>query len=564
MPTYRVTDPETGRTLRLTGDSPPTEQELEEIFTRIGGQDVSNPVTANSGALPVRGLPHVTAPGGLRSAAASQGIDATGKPGGGAVGAVLEPAAVLASGAIAEPVAGLTGIGAATVGGAEEGADAIAATREALTYRPKTASGQRSMEAISSAVEPVSKAIQGTEQFLGDVGEKIGGPVGGAIGETIPTAALTALGVKGMRGAKSGPRLSSDTAKAITQAAPDLQTIKQAAKTAYQGLDDLGVRIRPVAYERFANKLASKLENQGIDKTLHPKSTAALNRIIDDIGQAKKPSEIETLRRIAGDAAKSIEKPDARLGSIIVDEIDNALDSIDLGKVFKNARALSQRVFKSQAVTDMIENASHTASGMENGLRIEARKLLKNKKRRRGFTSDELAALRKIEQGTTAANTAKFLGKFGISEGQATSMLGASIGIGGGGVIGSAFGPAGAGLGALTVPAMGQVAKKTAQRITLNNTKFADDLFRAGKSAREIAKAYIKNTPIKERSISDLTDLFMRTDISADDVARLSTSKGPAGKLISNAGYFASEIKRKVKKAASAGIAANPPISGDQ
>jgi hypothetical protein len=32
MPTYRVTDPNTGRTLRLTGDSPPTEQELEEVF----------------------------------------------------------------------------------------------------------------------------------------------------------------------------------------------------------------------------------------------------------------------------------------------------------------------------------------------------------------------------------------------------------------------------------------------------------------------------------------------------------------------------------------------------
>lgn len=32
MPTYRVTDPETNQTLRLTGDSPPTEQELEDIF----------------------------------------------------------------------------------------------------------------------------------------------------------------------------------------------------------------------------------------------------------------------------------------------------------------------------------------------------------------------------------------------------------------------------------------------------------------------------------------------------------------------------------------------------
>lgn len=33
MPTYTVTDPASGRQLRLTGDSPPTEQELEEVFS---------------------------------------------------------------------------------------------------------------------------------------------------------------------------------------------------------------------------------------------------------------------------------------------------------------------------------------------------------------------------------------------------------------------------------------------------------------------------------------------------------------------------------------------------
>lgn len=35
MPTYKVTDPTSGKTVRLTGDSAPTEQELEEIFKTI-------------------------------------------------------------------------------------------------------------------------------------------------------------------------------------------------------------------------------------------------------------------------------------------------------------------------------------------------------------------------------------------------------------------------------------------------------------------------------------------------------------------------------------------------
>lgn len=36
MPTYRINDPSTGRTIRLVGDSPPTEQELEEVFKSVG------------------------------------------------------------------------------------------------------------------------------------------------------------------------------------------------------------------------------------------------------------------------------------------------------------------------------------------------------------------------------------------------------------------------------------------------------------------------------------------------------------------------------------------------
>ena len=35
MPTFKVTDPSTGRVVRLTGDSPPTQQELEQIFSEL-------------------------------------------------------------------------------------------------------------------------------------------------------------------------------------------------------------------------------------------------------------------------------------------------------------------------------------------------------------------------------------------------------------------------------------------------------------------------------------------------------------------------------------------------
>ena len=43
MPTYRVTDPISGQTLRLTGDSPPAEQELNEIFSKVSPQNSQQP-----------------------------------------------------------------------------------------------------------------------------------------------------------------------------------------------------------------------------------------------------------------------------------------------------------------------------------------------------------------------------------------------------------------------------------------------------------------------------------------------------------------------------------------
>ena len=41
MPTYKVTDPTTGKSLRITGDSPPTEQELNEVFAGVESKSVA-------------------------------------------------------------------------------------------------------------------------------------------------------------------------------------------------------------------------------------------------------------------------------------------------------------------------------------------------------------------------------------------------------------------------------------------------------------------------------------------------------------------------------------------
>jgi len=473
------------------------------------------------------------------------------------------------SSAIAEPVAGISGLVSSLFGGAKSGAETVELVRNALTFEPRSAEGKAKLKSLGEALQPVGEAFGKAESALGEsVLNATGSPELAAIAHSLPTAALEAFGVKGLRSAKlKNARLSGDVAEAIQQSAPDLQIIKKATTNAYNELDNLGIKVKPEVFDGFANKLQAKLSKEGLkvgtpSEQLFPKSSSALQTVINEKGLPKTASELETLRKVATGAAKSIDPADARLGTIMVDEIDTALDTLsnDIGGKFKEARGLAQRAFKSQSIQDMIENASHTASGMENGLRIEARKLLKNKKKRRGFTKDELSAIKQIEQGTTAANAAKFLGKFGVSEGQATSMLGFSVGAGGGGALGSLFGPTGAFIGAATVPAIGQIAKSTAQRLTLNNVKYADDLARAGKNAKAVTRTYLKHTPIKNRSVSDLTDLLLDQNLNLDSIKSLPKSAEGTAKLIADAKFFAEEIKRRAKQGASAALISTPSV----
>lgn len=101
MPTFDVTDPQSGRTLSLNGDSPPTEQELEEVFSQFKdapsdvprmAQDSGEALLTNLpprgfGQSFVRGLP--AAGGGLAGASAGALAGAPLGPGGMIVGGIL-------------------------------------------------------------------------------------------------------------------------------------------------------------------------------------------------------------------------------------------------------------------------------------------------------------------------------------------------------------------------------------------------------------------------------------------------------------------------------------------
>ena len=385
------------------------------------------------------------------------------------------------------------------------------------------------MQAVGEAVAPVAEVLQGAETFLGDtVFEATGSPALAAAAKTIPTALLEVLGVAAGKGVlKSSAKVKAaakqkEVTRAIVEAAPEIEQLKDVARSIFKEIDDSGVTLQPKAFKGLVNRLNNAVKKQGFDPDLTPKTAAVLRRFQSEVGKPKTLTEIDTLRKVAQKAAQSLEPADASLGVVMIDNIDQFLDVVsptafkkgavgagDITPKFKVARELWGRARRSELINESFEKAGRQASGFENGIRTQFRSILNNKKKSRFFKPDELKAMDQVVKGTGAENLAKLVGRFGFSEGQASSFLGGSIGVAGAWAVG---GP----IGAVAVPIIGQVSKKLAQRLTRKNAEFANTVVRAGTNAQDIAEAYIKNTPKKLRSSSELSELLSRPDIALD------------------------------------------------
>jgi len=443
-----------------------------------------------------------------------------------------ETVATMGSGIVAEPIAGISGIAQTLNPFAAPGAGAraVEGTREALRYTPQTEAGQSYTQAVGEVLAPVGEAISGAENWLGDTTyEATGSPALAAAAKATPTLILELLGLASAKYANRASKTAKQADALMGQAAPTAERLKDVSRAVYKEIDDMGARVKPEAYSTLSQRIARDTAKMGLDPDITPAASKAVRRFTELEGAEVTLSELDTLRKVAQGAADSLNKTEKMLGTMIIDHVDDFLDTAgptaltattdgaSIGKRYKVARELWGRARKSELLEGAIKDADLQASGLENGIRIQFRQILKNKKQRKFFKPDEIAEMEKVVKGTIPANTAKLLGRFGFSEGNATNILGGSIGAGAGATIGNAIaGPVGAGIGAAVTTGAGQLSRKLAQRITMGNAKFADELTRAGSSGRAITKAYLANTPKAERSVSVLSELLANPDIALD------------------------------------------------
>lgn len=472
-----------------------------------------------------------------------------------------EALGTVASGIVAEPVAGLAGLVSAPFVGAEQATKNIESVREALTFIPKTESGMAKLQQIAEILQPVGEAVEAAEEVTAEAGFEAAGPVGAAIGATVPTAAMTALGAGSVRRAlglskiaKVGKNLVTTGAKKLlTESAPTIEGLKTAARGVYDELDNIGITINPGSVNRLSNELRSVARQSGFNKKIHPKVSAALSEFQTVRNSPQSLTEIDTLRKVMQGAASSIEPSEARIGSILIGKIDDTLDNLkganfvnptkaDIGAKFRDARQLWRRAKKSELLEESFEKARLQATGFENGIRVQFRSILNNKKKRRGFTSEEIDAMTQVVKGGTAENIAKMIGRFGFSEGQASNMLMGSLGVAGGAAVGGAP-------GAVAVPLIGQLSRKLAQKLTRAGAEATDVLIRAGNEGDDIVKAYLKITKPEKRNAADLTELLLRPNVSLDKL-KAKVAKLPKNKknIAADALFFVSAIQSQKNK----------------
>lgn len=301
-------------------------------------------------------------------------------------------------------------------------------------------------------------AVQGGLYGFGKGGtmdERLGGAqtgalFGGAIGAVAPAigGALAGKFAKGQQRAL--------TNKAI-KGAPKAADFEAEATAAFQAADNSGVTIDTGKFGQFVQKMTGNAKMQRINPDLDTNSVAAYKSLIqalDDVqknGGALTISDMHTLRQIAQDAAQKAGKGrDYRFSQQIVKGIDDFLTQPGVAQLPKNRigngapanqaandllKAISMwgKSRKVGMVENAIRDAQLAASGLENGLRNEFRKLLKSD--RHLFTKAEQEAMEDVIKGNVASNLSKLIGKFGFGAGQAGNMLGGL----GGFAAGSAF-----------------------------------------------------------------------------------------------------------------------------
>lgn len=349
---------------------------------------------------------------------------------------------------------GITRLGNTYIGNTVRGAadEVSQAYSQFAQNNPRAA---RNVEATANLgmVAPIGRAIKGAAV----AGTPLAVQGAQALGKTSKAVALSPINeaktlVKGaMARDVEGLELAS-------------QAIKDRSTAAYQRMRSVGARFTPQTSKQISQDVLGALQGSGVlNKHLHGKIIGITDDFANEMASGAVDLEsLDQWRRLYADVAGNHLDPDsARKASIIVDAIDDSVDRLtpanlangspDAVDALKTGRSEWHRYKKFQMISDIVRKSD----GDANYLKRELKKLSDNPRKVRGFTVDEVRALKDASRLSGSEGLYKMLGKFGIDLGNSRIGNTALPVIGG---IAAGVG-AGAGTG-FALPAVGTAARQ--------------------------------------------------------------------------------------------------------
>ncbi len=341
------------------------------------------------------------------------------------------------------------------------------------------------------------------EAFATGVAALSGAPITGQeLAETTLATAIPATG--GITGVKRVATAVQKIPKSVVKkSASTNQLLKQGSKL----IDDYkktGDAVSGDDFSMFWVKADDVMKKSGFDAETTPaiaRQMASLARRAEN--EFIEPQDMSNIRRGIRSLMKSqnIEPEDKRLAAILLDEFDSFAMQLPGGKGWREGRKIYAQGKKSQQIEDALVFAGEQASGLENGIRIALRQILRSKKKSLGFTKAEKDTMRAIVRGNRKTNTLKKLSMLSFGSGQQRNpfaTLGQIAGIGAGATVGGA---PGAIAGGVVLPAVGSVAQRSLEKSTVQAVNALRALIAGAKVPERLV---FKDTQLTPRVLSGL------------------------------------------------------------
>lgn len=403
-------------------------------------------------------------------------------------------------------------------------------TADALYVEP-TERALPTLQAIQDAMQPVSEWWDAYgDKLAEDAYQSTGSPGAAAMAKTVPDLMAQGLVLGG------APKAAAKTAAAQTlrseakqagrmvrEATPSGKDLRQSADSIFNEIDALGVRVDSQSVGNLIDGITLDLTKKGMHRDVTPAAAGIIRHLEENLrgGNIHLP-DLEIARQVAKGAAASLNKKEAALGMSAIRRIDDFIETLQpqqlvgqgnpakISAMYRRAREQWGRMRRSELVDQAIAAAATKRSGFENGLRNEFAKLVEKARtgKLKGFKPHEIAIMERVADGTATSNAFREIGKMGLASGKlGNNWLGAFLT---GGALGTLVDPVVGASAVLT----GTAAKALALKFTKGNSQLASDVIRAGADADKIARAYLRNTPVKQRNPQELALLLIHRDIT--------------------------------------------------